>query len=109
MQTVRKAFEDPQFLADQINQPVELVIRFKTIWLCLTCGLPISPKKFGVYGKETKKYFTDVVPWCQLTPHVHKPLDHGELLLSIIPPTLTAAMLNEEPAEATNKFTKVSF
>lgn len=45
----------------------------------------------------------------QLSPTAHKPLDHGEILLMLIPPTLTAGMLNEEPVEASNKFTKVSF
>ena len=54
LQTVRKAFEDVDFFAAQIGQPPELVQRFKTIWLCLTSGLPISPKKFGDFGKETK-------------------------------------------------------
>ena len=52
--TVRRALEDPEFVAKQINQPVELVVRFKTIWLCLTSGLPISPVLFGKFGKETK-------------------------------------------------------
>ena len=53
-QTVRAAFEDVEFLAAQIGQPPELVQRFKTIWQCFTCGLPISPVKFGKFGKETK-------------------------------------------------------
>ena len=56
-QTVRKAFEDVDFFAKQIGQPPELVERFKTIWTCLTCGLPISPKRFGKFGKETKRKF----------------------------------------------------
>ena len=55
------------------------------------------------------EYFVATVPWCQLTPTAHKPCDHGEILLEVIPPTLTAAMLNEEPAEAQNKFTKVGY
>ena len=56
-QTVRKVFEDCEFFAKQIGQPVELVERFKLIWQCLTSGLPISPTKFGVFGKETKGTF----------------------------------------------------
>ena len=108
MQTVRRVFEDPQFLADQIEVPVEIVERFKTIWIALTSGLPINPKKFGDFGKQTKAMFVIAVPWKNLTPTVHKPLDHGEVLLIIIPPTITPGMLNEEPAEASNKFYKVN-
>ena len=47
------------------------------------------------------------MPWCELTPTAHKPLDHGQILLELIPPTLTAAMMSEEPGEASNKYTKV--
>ena len=107
LQTVRRVYEDPQYLADQIWVPVEIVERIKTTWIALTSGLPISPEKFGQFGKETKKMFVTAVPWKQLTPTVHKPMDHGKLLLEIIPPTLTPGMLSEEPAEASNKFYKV--
>ena len=53
------------------------------------------------------EYYVKTVPWCDLTPTAHKPLDHGKVLLELIPPTLTPAMLDESPAEAANKFTKV--
>ena len=98
-----------EFFARVIGQPPELVQRFKTMWSALTCGLPIDPKLFGKFGKETKEYFVVTVPWCQLTPTVHKPMDHGEIILLLLPATLTVAMMNEEPGEATNKYSKVHF
>ena len=92
-----RAFEDPEFFAAQIGVPTELVERIANIWLALTSYLHLDPEKFYKYCQDTKKLYTECVPWNYPAPTMHKIWDHSHIVLRHMPVTLTFGQLSEEP------------
>ena len=102
----RTLFKNSIFFADLIGVDEDLVHRIYMIWIALTSALPIDPKEFYNYCQETKDLYFEQCGWYNMSPTLHKVLEHGHQILQLLPPTLTAGMLSEEPAEASNKDVK---
>ena len=102
----RTLFKNSIFFADLIGVDEDLIHRIYMLWIALTSSLPIDPRKFYDYCQETKDLYYEQCGWYSMSPTLHKVLEHGHLILELIPPELTAGMLSEEPAEASNKDTK---
>ena len=103
----RTLFKNSIFFADLIGVDEDLVHRIYMIWIALTSGLPIDPAKFYHYCQETKDLYFEQCGWYNMSPTLHKVLEHGHQILELLPPELTVGMLSEEPAEASNKDTKM--
>ena len=70
--TARRALNDPDFFSQVTGVPVEIIRRANNIWICLKSGLPIDPKKFEKYGKDTAAMWRAKFEWFPLPPAVHK-------------------------------------
>ena len=104
----RTLFKNSIFFADLIGVDEDLVHRIHMIWIALTSSsIAIDPKKFQKYCQETKALYLQECGWYNMSPTLHKVLEHGHQILELIPPELTVGMLSEEPAEASNKDTKM--
>ena len=104
--TVRRAFEDPEFLARQIGVSTELVTKLSNVWIALKVGLPLDADKFGQYCDGVKELYRHEVPWAKMNPATHRIIDHGALLLRVLPPGLNISMLSEEPLESNHRIIK---
>ena len=81
--------------------------RLHIIWFALTSSsISIYSNKFEDYCQVTKELYHQECGWYNMSPTLHKVLEHGPQILNLLPPELTAGMLSEEPAEASNKDTK---
>ena len=72
--TVRAVFADPDFFADTLGLPRDLIRGFILISKALRSGLPLDPVKFGRLCLEVKRRYYEVVPWAYMSPTVHKVL-----------------------------------
>ena len=100
----RRAFEDAEFFATLIEVPVDVVEGIWVIHVALASTLPLDPDKFqNKCLKIRKSYMDSVGKWCDPNPTLFKVLDHGHLVLRLLPRGLTAGQLNEEAPEANNK------
>ena len=99
--------KDPNFFADTLGLPRDLVIGFFDISSILRCGLPVDPYSLWVLCAEVKRLYFLTAPWAYMSPTLHKVLDHFPALLEKLPPTLVAALLTEEGSEAANKVESV--
>ena len=102
----RKLFKNSIVFSDVIGVSEELVHRIFMVWIMITCGFPICPDKFDHYCKITKDLYHQECGWYPMVPTLHKVLEHGGDILRLFPPELTAGMMSEEPAEASNKDVK---
>ena len=102
----RKLFKNSLVFSEAIGVCDDLVYRLFIIWITITSGLPICPDKFDKYCKITKDLYHEECGWYPMVPTLHKVLEHGGDILRLFPPELTAGMMSEEPAEASNKDVK---
>ena len=68
--------------------------------------IPLDPVKFGTFCRMVKNQYIQELPWANMCPSVHKVLDHGEAILTYLPPTLTLSMMTEDPLENNHKHIK---
>lgn len=102
----REVLKDPQYFADQIQVPVDLVIGVRNLWIALTSSLPIDPDKYDAYAQKVDDLYQEHCGWYPQCPGLHKGIKHGADILRMIPPNLSSGLLSEEPAEAANKDVK---
>lgn len=101
--TAKRAFEDPQFFADQVGVSVQLIEGLHNIWIALACSLPICADKFQRYCDWVKRLYEADCGWYTMPPTLHKILHHGAEMIRLFPKTLASGAFNEEPQEATNR------
>ena len=59
----RRAFQDPEMLANILNLPVELVKRISYIWIVIRSTHEFDPDKFYKYCQDTKKIWKEKVAY----------------------------------------------
>lgn len=103
--TARRAFEHDSLFADICGLDESLVHRLHMILVALSCKLPLSPDKFGVFCRGTAKLHLQLYPWFRMPVSVHVLLIHGAKILSSS--VLPIGMMSEEAQEARNKDNKL--
>ena len=93
--TVRRVFEDPNFLAAQIGVSIELVKGLINLWKLVRSNLVLDPKAFYEYCQSVKARYVQEIPWCYMNPSLLKVIDHGRVIIARLPPTITLGMLSE--------------
>ena len=102
----RNVYKNSIYLAEQIGVDEDLVHRIHMIWIALASGEHLCPDKFGKYCDDTLKLYHQEADWYPTCPSLHKVLCHAKDVIRLLPPGITAGMLSEEPAEASNKDVK---
>ena len=101
--TIRRILEDPEFFANLIEVPVQLVINIRNIWIAIRSNLNLCPNKFHKLCQETKKIYKEAVDWNEMNSAQHKVLDHAYLVIRALPNGLFLGQLDESPSESNNK------
>jgi hypothetical protein len=83
----RKAFENPKLFAAVTGVDEELIERFRTILISISCQFPVDPEKFQKYCLETAMHFKETYHWFMIPSTVHKVLFHASKIMihSILP------------------------
>lgn len=102
--TSRRAFQNPEILAELLELDEKLIKNLHSILVCLLCQLPINPIKFRAFCLETAEIFVSNYEWYNMPATVHAILVHGAEIMINMP--LPAGMYGEEGLEACNKFIK---
>lgn len=99
--TARRAFEDPNLLAELLALDVQMIRNFKKILIALSCHLPIDASKFDELCQSTAKIYVQNYNWYLMPSTLHKILMHGGDVIrtSVLP----IGMLGEEASESRNK------
>jgi len=100
---VRKAFEDPKFMARIFGLSLELVLAIRNVWILIRSHLHLDPRKFYDYCQKVTQLYEKELPWSEMVPTLHKILSHGHLYLQFMPETLTFGHFSEEPLESCHK------
>ena len=79
----------------------ELIIRLKVILQALSSKFDINAEDLEDYVEQTKWLLTDLYPWYNQTPTIHKLLDHSLQVIQRFP--LPIGMFTEEALEARNE------
>lgn len=96
--TAHRAIENPDLFADCLNLDRQLIHKFKTILIALSCQLPLDPNRFEKLSHATAELYIKCYPWFPMPSTVHK------ILMQIISTSLLpVGMLGEEASEARNK------
>ena len=66
--------EDPEFLAQVTELPLDLIKGIVTISCALRIGLPLDPTLFRSLCAEVKHLWYEVAPWAYMCPTLHKVL-----------------------------------
>jgi len=98
--TSRRAFENPNLFPDSLNLD-QLIHKFKTILIALSCQLPLDSNRFEKISHATAELYVRCYPWYPMPSTVHKILMHGAEIISTS--LLPIGMLGEEASEARNK------
>ena len=64
--------DDPDFLADTLGLPRDLIWGLKFILQALSAGLPLDPHKFKAHCGIVKQQFYDLAPWVVMWASLHK-------------------------------------
>lgn len=97
----RKAFSNPKVMAEILELDEDLIDRFHTILVALSCQLPLDVEKFSKFCEETATVYVQHYKWCPMSPTVHKVLVHsGEIMLAN---ELPLGILAEDASESANK------
>ena len=99
----RNVYKNSIYMADQVGVDEELIHRIYMVWIALACGEHLCPDKFGQYCDDTVQLYHQEAPWYPMCASLHKVLVHAKDVIRLLPPEITAGMLSEEPAEASNK------
>ena len=102
----RNVFKNSIYLAEQIGVDEDLVHRIHMVWIALASGEHLCADKFGRYCEDTIKLYHREAHWYPMCASLHKVLVHAKDVIRLLPPEITAGMLSEEPAEASNKDVK---
>lgn len=100
----RRAFNQPQVLAQILNLNVQLVENISIILSVLNYQEQINNVEFKKLCDNTFNLYIDNYDWYPMTPSLHKILVHSTDVILTLP--LPPAMFSEEGAEACNKIIK---
>ena len=99
--TARIFFEQAETSAAITGIDSSLIERFRVILQVLCCKFEIDADKFEQYALETKAHLESLYPWYELTPTVHKILDHAADVIRFLP--VAVGVFTEEAQEARHK------
>ena len=91
--TTRRAFQDPQFLSDITEVPVELIVDLWDLHVALSSNLPICPEKIRVFCLDFKARYDLAIDWYPLPPAILQVIDHFHEVIVVFPPTIRSGML----------------
>jgi len=77
--TARTAFKNIVIFAEITELNLELLKRFQTILIAISCQLPLDPLLFGDYCRCTAELYVSIYPWYPMPSTLHK-----VLLLTVI-------------------------
>ena len=103
--TARRAFQNEKVFADVCGLDQDLIHRYHMILVALSCKLPLDPKVFGTYCRETAELQLQLYPWFRFPVSIHVVLIHGTRILSSS--VLPIGMMSEEAQESRNKDNKI--
>lgn len=97
----RKFFSDPSTASRATGIDQELIKMFSVLLFVLASGQKVNIDNFEVYCKRTLSHYRKLYSWHELTPTVHKVLEHSAVIMnhSLLP----MGQLSEEAQEARNK------
>lgn len=98
----RRAFTDPEILANILELNVELITNFRNILVAISCMRPLNYATFQDLCLKTAQLWVELYPNHNMTPTVHKLLIHGPEILRKLP--VPAGYMSEEASEACNKY-----
>ena len=100
--TAKKAFEDPELMADVFKLPSWMIWGIKNHIRALTCMEEIDPNMHYAMGQEwLDKFHGSEWSWNTLTPTVHTLFWHTHEMIKLFP--VPIGLLSEEGSEGTNK------
>lgn len=99
--TARRFFKHYSVSATITGLDETIIRRFGIILQVLSSGYEIDIPKFEKYVSDTKIQYVDRYSWYEMTPTVHKILEHSSLIIQhhLVP----IGQLSEEAQEARNK------
>lgn len=97
--TARRVFKN--LFADCLNLDCQLIHKFKTILIALSCQLPLDSNHFEKLSHATAELYIKCYPWYLMPSIVLKILMHGAEIISTS--LFLVGMLGEEALEARNK------
>jgi len=100
----RVAFKNHALFAEITGIDEEVIFRLKIVLIALCCQLPLDINKFEEYCFKTAEVIVNKLPWCPMTPTVHKVLVHSRQIMENM--VLPVAFFGEDEAESRNKFYK---
>ena len=89
----RKVMEDPEFLSEVTDVPLDIILPLWYIHIAISSSLPICPIKLQEYCKVYKENYDRQIDWFPLPPAVCSVLDHAHQIIQILPPTIRSGML----------------
>jgi hypothetical protein len=89
----RKVMEDPEFLSEVTDVPLDIILPLWYIHIAISSSLPICPIKLQEYCQVYKKNYDRQIHWFPLPPAVCSVLDHAHQIIQILPPTIRSGML----------------
>ena len=100
--TAKKAFEDPELMADVFKLPSWMIWGIKNHIRALTCMEEIDPNMHYAMGQEwLDKFHKSEWKWNTLTPSVHNLFWHTHKMIELFP--VPIGLLSEDGSEGTNK------
>ena len=85
--------EDPEFLSEVTDVPLDIILPLWYIHIAISSSLPICPNKLQEYCQVYKKNYDKKIDWFPLPPAVCSVLDHAHQIIQILPPTIRSGML----------------
>jgi hypothetical protein len=85
--------EDPEFLSEVTDFPLDLIYPLWFIHIALSSNLPICPKKIQKYCKDYIAEYDKQIDWFPLPPAIGSVLDHAHQIIQMFPPTIRSGML----------------
>lgn len=99
--TARRFFKNAQLSAEITKIDLELIKKFHTILIVVSCSQEINIERFRNFANNTARYFVEKYPWYYMPTTLHKFLIHGpDVIASAL---LPIGQLSEEAQEARNK------
>lgn len=102
--TARRAFSNSILLSSILGIEHELLHRFHTILIAISCEYAVNSEKFKDFCANTFRMYMENYSWYPMSPTVHKVVVHGyKIMDSCIVPV---GFLGENASEARNKLYK---
>lgn len=104
--TARRAFTNCEVFSEITGVDQNLIMRLKTILICLSSKFKVDSDKFQAFCFATAELLQKMYPWLPLTPTVHKELIHSKEIINNS--THALGFLGETASESRHKIYKAN-